>query len=66
MSAEDMVDAALAGLDQGEIVTIPSLPEQVRVGRIRGRPPGDVRQAFERRAGEPVQCQPFPTSRGMI
>src|SRR5260370_2051618 len=25
LSAEDMVDAALAGLDQGEIVTIPSL-----------------------------------------
>jgi len=27
MKAEDMVDAALAGLDQGEIITIPSLPE---------------------------------------
>jgi hypothetical protein len=27
MSAEDMVDAALAGLDQGEFVTIPALPE---------------------------------------
>ncbi|WP_397448990.1 SDR family NAD(P)-dependent oxidoreductase [Pseudomonas sp. NA-150] len=27
MNAEDMVDAALAGLDQGELVTIPSLPE---------------------------------------
>jgi short-subunit dehydrogenase len=27
MSAEDMVDAALAGLDQGERVTIPALPE---------------------------------------
>jgi short-subunit dehydrogenase len=26
MSAEDMVDASLAGLDQGEFVTIPSLP----------------------------------------
>jgi uncharacterized protein len=26
MSAEDLVDAALAGLDQGELVTIPSLP----------------------------------------
>jgi uncharacterized protein len=25
MSAEDMVDAALAGLDQGEVITIPSL-----------------------------------------
>lgn len=27
MRAEDMVDAALAGLDQGELITIPSLPE---------------------------------------
>ena len=27
MSAADMVDAALAGLDQGELVTIPSLPD---------------------------------------
>ncbi len=27
MSAEDVVDAALAGLDQGELVTIPSLPD---------------------------------------
>ena len=25
MSTEDMVDAALAGLDQGEVVTLPSL-----------------------------------------
>jgi len=27
MTAEDMVDAALAGLDQGELVTIPALPQ---------------------------------------
>jgi short-subunit dehydrogenase len=27
MTAEDLVDAALAGLDQGEVVTIPSLPD---------------------------------------
>jgi short-subunit dehydrogenase len=27
MKAEDVVDAALAGLDQGEPVTIPSLPD---------------------------------------
>jgi hypothetical protein len=26
MSAEEMVDASLAGLDQGELITIPSLP----------------------------------------
>ena len=28
MSADDMVDAALAGLDQGEVVTIPSLADR--------------------------------------
>lgn len=27
MTAEDLVDAALAGLDQGELVTLPSLPD---------------------------------------
>ncbi|KSJ03930.1 SDR family oxidoreductase [Pseudomonas aeruginosa] len=27
MDAEDMVDAALAGFDQGELITIPSLPD---------------------------------------
>jgi short-subunit dehydrogenase len=27
MSSEDMVDAALVGLDQGELVTLPSLPD---------------------------------------
>jgi short-subunit dehydrogenase len=27
MTAEDMVDAALAGLDQGELVTVPALPD---------------------------------------
>lgn len=27
MAAEDMVDASLAGLDQGEFITIPSLPD---------------------------------------
>ena len=28
MSAEDMVDAALVGLDRGEVVTIPALPDK--------------------------------------
>lgn len=27
MTAEDLVDAALAGLDQGELATLPSLPD---------------------------------------
>jgi short-subunit dehydrogenase len=28
MSAEDLVDAALSGLEQGEVITIPSLPDR--------------------------------------
>jgi uncharacterized protein len=27
MNADEMVDAALAGFDQGEFITIPSLPD---------------------------------------
>jgi uncharacterized protein len=34
MSAEDTVDAALAGLDQGEIVTIPALPDKAEWDRF--------------------------------
>jgi short-subunit dehydrogenase len=34
MPAEDMVDAALAGLDQGEVVTIPSLPDKAEWDRF--------------------------------
>lgn len=33
MSADDMVDAALAGLDQGEVITIPSLPDKAEWDR---------------------------------
>src|SRR6202166_1141517 len=43
MSAADMVDAALAGLDQGEVVTIPSLPERAEWDELetaRGAMPG--------------------------
>jgi uncharacterized protein len=34
MSPDDLVDAALAGLDQGEIVTIPSLPDKAEWDRF--------------------------------
>jgi len=36
MSADDVVDAALAGLDQGEVVTIPSLPDAADWGAFEG------------------------------
>ena len=34
MSTEDMVDAALAGLDQGEVVTIPALADNIQWERF--------------------------------
>ena len=36
MSAADMVDASLAALDQGEFITIPSLPESADWERYEG------------------------------
>jgi len=43
MSADEMVDAALSGLDQGEVITIPSLPDasdwaQYSAARLHLRP----------------------------
>ena len=40
MSAEDMVDAALAGFDQGEFVTIPALAGCGAMANLRSRAPG--------------------------
>jgi short-subunit dehydrogenase len=34
MSAADMVDAALVGLDQGEVITIPALPDKAEWDRF--------------------------------
>jgi uncharacterized protein len=34
MTSEDLVDAALAGLDQGELVTIPALPDKAEWDRF--------------------------------
>jgi uncharacterized protein len=34
MSAEDLIDAALVGLDRGEAVTTPSLPDQAECDRF--------------------------------
>jgi uncharacterized protein len=36
MSADDMVDAALAGLDQGEVVTIPALADKAYWDKFEG------------------------------
>ena len=65
-SAEDMVDAALFGLDQGEFVTIPALPDagqwqayeaarQALLPNLSRREPGD-RYAMVRSAGGSTKC----------
>jgi uncharacterized protein len=36
MSTDDLVDAALSGLDQGELVTIPALPNKAEWDRFEG------------------------------
>jgi short-subunit dehydrogenase len=46
MSAQDMVDAALAGLDQGELVTIPGLQDGEEWTRFE-----DARRALSQRFG---------------
>jgi uncharacterized protein len=48
MSVDDLVDAALAGLDQGEFVTIPSLP---------GRRLGCFRIGARGARAQPLACQ---------
>jgi uncharacterized protein len=49
MSAEDMVDAALAGLDQGEVVTIPALSDKAEWDRFES-----ARQAMSGRLSSAV------------
>ena len=52
MSMEDMVDAALTGLDQGEVITIPSLPDKADWDRFEA-----ARQAM---AGKLSRAIPAP------
>jgi uncharacterized protein len=49
MSAEDMVDAALVGLDQGELVTIPSLHDGEEWARFEA-----ARRALSQQFGNSV------------
>ena len=51
MSAQDMVDAALAGLAQGELVTIPALPRRSGLERVRERAQGLGAGSVSRRSG---------------
>jgi uncharacterized protein len=54
MSAENMVDAALAGLDQGETVTIPSLPDKAEWDRFEA-----ARRAMSSRLSSAVPARRY-------
>jgi uncharacterized protein len=54
MSAEDTVDAALAGLDQGETVTIPSLPDKAEWDRFEA-----ARRAMSARLSSAVPARRY-------
>jgi len=54
MSVEDMVDAALAGLDQGELVTIPGLHDGDEWTRFEA-----ARRAISQRFGNSVPAQRY-------
>lgn len=57
MSAEDMVDAALAGLDQGEVVTIPGLHNGDEWTRFEA-----ARRALSQRFGNSVPAPRYHTA----
>ena len=54
MSADDLVDAALAGLDQGESITIPSLPDKAEWDRFDA-----ARRAMSRRLSSAVPASRY-------
>ena len=60
MSADDLVDAALAGLDLGETVTIPSLPSQAEWDRYDAARRA-MSSRFERHRGPSLQPTSTPT-----
>jgi uncharacterized protein len=71
MSANDVVDAALAGLDQGELVTIPSLPDKAEwdgfeaarramSGRLSSSVPA---RRYNIRRPQPAGCGAAPAAR---
>jgi short-subunit dehydrogenase len=59
MSVEDMVDAALAGLDQGELVTIPSLHEGDEWNRFEA-----ARRAISQHFGNSVPASRYKIQAG--
>ena len=60
MSADDLVDAALAGLDLGETVTIPSLPNQAEWDRYEAARRAMSSKLSSAIAGSPLQPASTP------
>jgi short-subunit dehydrogenase len=56
MSPEDMVDAALVGLDQGELVTIPGLQDAEECTRLEA-----ARRAISQRLSNSVPAPRYGT-----
>jgi len=54
MSAEEMVDASLAGLDQQELITIPSFTEPRGLAEVRRCPPRSRSQPLAQAGGQIV------------
>jgi short-subunit dehydrogenase len=61
MSPDDMVDAALVGLDQGELVTIPSLQDGEEWGRFEA-----ARRALSQRFGNSRPAPRYRIAAGML
>jgi hypothetical protein len=61
MSTEDMVDAALVGLDRGELVTIPSLHDGDEWTRLEA-----ARRALSTRFGNSVPAQRYGIAAGAV
>ena len=59
MSPQDMVDAALVGLDQGELVTIPGLHDAEEWTRFEAE-----RRALSQRLGNSVPAPRYGTGGG--
>ena len=57
MLAQDLVDAALAGLDQEEFVNDPGAAERGRLGCVRSRPRGAAAQPVARTPAERYQVK---------
>ena len=57
MTVDNMVDAALAGFDQGEAITLPSVNRRyVFVGMLTFRSPQSLCRDTNRRARLPLRC----------